>query len=248
MKICVAQTRPVKGNIKANISQHRELIALAVDGNSDIIIFPELSITGYEPELAKELAGTVDDSRLNEFQEISDTNNLVIGVGFPTNAREGIHISMIIFHPNKARQIYSKKYLHDDELPFFVSGQNESISINDNPAIGLAICYELSVIQHANDAVRNGARIYIASVAKSANGVEKSFVRLSEIARQYSMTVLFSNSVGPSDNFVGAGRSAAWDSKGQLLGSLDDNSEGILILDTDSGAVSQRSKVKTQNK
>ena len=52
MKICAAQTRPVKGNIQQNIENHKKLINLAVVNGADIIIFPELSITGYEPELA----------------------------------------------------------------------------------------------------------------------------------------------------------------------------------------------------
>ncbi len=53
MKICVAQTRPVKGDIQGNIENHIKLIDLAVLNGADTIIFPELSITGYEPELAK---------------------------------------------------------------------------------------------------------------------------------------------------------------------------------------------------
>jgi len=56
MKICVAQTRPVKGDIQSNIENHKKFIDLAVSGGADTIIFPELSLTGYEPELAKELA------------------------------------------------------------------------------------------------------------------------------------------------------------------------------------------------
>ena len=46
MKICVAQTRPVKGDIKANIEHHKKLIDLAISNGGDTIIFPELSITG----------------------------------------------------------------------------------------------------------------------------------------------------------------------------------------------------------
>lgn len=46
------------------------------------------------------------------------------------------------------------------------------------------------------------------------------------------MTVVMSNSVGPSYNFVGAGKSSVWNSKGKLLGQLDDSHAGILIIDT----------------
>ncbi|MNC29799.1 hypothetical protein D3C75_780630 [compost metagenome] len=46
------------------------------------------------------------------------------------------------------------------------------------------------------------------------------------------MTVLLANCVGPADTFIGAGGSAAWDSQGRLLASLDDHSEGLIVLDT----------------
>jgi predicted amidohydrolase len=72
MKICVAQTKPVKGDISANIENHKKLIDRAVANRTDIVIFPELSLTGYEPELARELAINQDDTRLDGLQEISD--------------------------------------------------------------------------------------------------------------------------------------------------------------------------------
>lgn len=56
MKIAIAQTRPFKGDISANIETHKKLIELAISYKADTIFFPELSVTGYEPELAKDLA------------------------------------------------------------------------------------------------------------------------------------------------------------------------------------------------
>ncbi|MFI5131108.1 MAG: nitrilase-related carbon-nitrogen hydrolase, partial [Chitinophagales bacterium] len=76
MKICVAQTRPIKGDVKSNINAHRKLIDLAINNKANSIIFPELSLTGYEPELAKDLATDKDDNRFNDFQEISDSKHV----------------------------------------------------------------------------------------------------------------------------------------------------------------------------
>lgn len=84
MKICASQTRPVKGDIESNIINHKKVINVAVSCKADIIIFPELSLTGYEPELSKELAIDEDDRRLEVFQTISDTKQIIIGVGIPT--------------------------------------------------------------------------------------------------------------------------------------------------------------------
>ena len=68
MKIGVAQIRPVKGEIQSNIFNHGKIIDVAVLNEADAIFFPELSLTGYEPKLAKELATGQDDIRFKEFQ------------------------------------------------------------------------------------------------------------------------------------------------------------------------------------
>lgn len=239
MKICVVQTRPVKGDIQANITNHKRLIDLAISHDAGTIIFPELSVTGYEPELANELAMGANDLRLDDFQEISDNKSITIGVGVPTKNDRGICISMIVFQPRKKRQIYSKKYLHEDELPFFVHGENTNALLGETN-VALAICYELSVPQHAEDAVKSGAGIYIASAVKTKSGVEKSIQRLSEIARNYSLIVLLSNCIGISGGYDCDGRTSAWNNKGVLLGQLGEKKEGILIMDTETEEIIQK--------
>jgi len=89
------------------------------------------------------------------------------------------------------------------------------------------------VPQHSADACKNGAQIYIASVAKTPTGVEKAITTLTVIAKNYGMTVLLSNCVGPTEDYLGGGRSSVWNNKGELLAQLNDSDEGILIVDTD---------------
>jgi predicted amidohydrolase len=241
MKICAAQTRPVTGDIPANITNHKRLIDLAVAAKADLIIFPELSLTGYEPSLAGKLAVKWDDARLDVFQKISDTRHLTIGVGIPVKCIPGIYISMVIFSPKQARLVYSKSHLHPDEAPFFVAGQSSpDLKINDIK-IALAICYEISVPQHLETALKSKPEIYFASVAKSVKGIDKACDQLSAIAKKHSLTVLMSNSIGTADGSVCAGKTSVWNNQGQLVGQLDDTNEGILIFD----AHTQEAVVKT---
>jgi len=97
MKICITQTEPIKGDINRNIEKHLQFIERAIKSKADAIIFPELSLTGYEPELAKNLATDINDQRLDVFQKISDDNQILIGVGLPTKIGNGTCISMLIF-------------------------------------------------------------------------------------------------------------------------------------------------------
>lgn len=197
---------------------------------ADAILFPELSLTGYEPTLAQELAiHPHDDARLNDFQRLSNANDLTIGIGMPTKNGAGICISMILFQPQKERQIYSKKYLYPDEEEFFISGRNFPCLQIENTGVGLAICYELSIPEHAQTAFEHGAKLYVACVAKSAKGAANASKRLVDIARQYAVPVMMSNCVGPSDNFESAGKSSVWNADGLLLGQLDNANEGFII-------------------
>ena len=239
MKIAVAQTRPFKGDILRNIEAHLRLIELAAKVRAGTIIFPELSITGYEPELASGLATTAMDVRLDVFQTLSDRYWMTIGVGIPTTDGAGVRITELIFQPGQLRQVYHKRYLHADESPALpLSVAAEAVSLKkDGKIAALAICYELSVPAHSEEAHRSGADVYLVSVAKTRAGMEKAAETLADIARRYSMTVLVSNCVGPCDNFECGGRSAVWNREGVLLAQLDGVEEGILMLDTDTGEV-----------
>jgi predicted amidohydrolase len=235
MKLCVAQTRPVKGDIAANIKRHVALLELA--RGADIILFPELSLTGYEPTLARKLSIEPDDSRLDDFQAISDSSAVVLGVGAPTRSASGTRITMFLFQPRKPRLTYSKRYLHPDEEPFFIAGQQTVTVRVDRAVIAPAICYELSVPEHSENAARNGASVYMASVAKTAKGLDAAIPTLAGIARRHSMTVLMANSVGECDACECAGRTSIWNNKGVLVGQLNDAGEGILTIDTDTEEV-----------
>ena len=239
MKISVAQTRPVKGNISANLDTHKKFIGIAVSHKASSIFFPELSLTGYEPELAKDLATNQDDKRFDGLQQISDTNEITIGLGVPTKTNSGIQISMIIFQPNKPGRTYSKQQLHSDEFPYFVSGKGQIILTVENKKIAPAICYESLQNNHSENAGKLGAEVYVASVAKSQKGFEKAMTHYPAVAKKFSMPVLMSNCVGYCYDFESVGKSSVWTKQGTLAAQLDDKHEGILIFDTETEKVSE---------
>ncbi len=240
MKICVAQTRPVKGDIAANIDQHLAYIESGLAAGADVIIFPELSITGYEPALAQGLAVTIDEPRFDVFQKVSDAQKITIGIGSPLLTQENLQIGLVLFQPQQARQVYFKKYLHADEEPYFVSGESFTGLFGAEKNIAPAICYEIFVPAHAERAFQLGANRYIASVVKSVNGIDQALDRLGEVAKTYSMIVLMANSIGEADGTICAGKSSIWSSQGKLLAQLNDTQAGILVFDTETMAVVQK--------
>jgi len=229
MKIAIAQIQSLAGKIEHNLQRHLECVKTAAAKNCDLIVFPELSLTGYEPLLAADLAFNLPDPRLDIFQQQSDEQRITIVIGIPTRTDRGVLITMMIFRPNQDFTSYSKRYLHEDELPYFISGTSNITIPLEGATIVPAICYESLLSQHATEANTLGATIYMASVAKPMHGIEKAQKHYPKIAQKHQMVVLMVNNVGPSDNFIGAGTSAVWDTNGEIMGSLNETEEKLLI-------------------
>jgi len=233
MRVAIAQIEAIKGNIEKNIENHLKWIKQAIQNNSDMLVFPELSVTGYEPDLAEKLATNQDDTRLDEIQSLSDKNGITIGVGLPTKDHSDTFVSMIIFQPHKERITYSKQYLYPPEEPIFKAGKNPLVLNFETEIVSPAICYETSNKAHCEFAKRNKATIYVASVLSSINGIDTELKKLSDIAKNNNLVAFMANYVGESGGYKCAGKSSVWDTTGKLIGQLDTEAEGILIYDTE---------------
>lgn len=238
MKISAVQLQSFAGDIPMNLAKHLEFIQAAVAQGADLVFFPELSLVSFEPQLAQSLATHHADRRLDGLQQCSDINNIIIGVGLPLAIGSQVQIGMVWFTPKHPRRSYAKQQLHADERPFFVPGPRQLVLATSDHTLAPAICYESLQADHADHAASLGADIYLVSVAKSASCMTKAMQHFPAIARQHKMFVIMSNAIGPCDNFVSVGQSAAWNQHGKLLIQMDRKSEGILTLDTISGKAS----------
>jgi predicted amidohydrolase len=232
MRIAIAQIEAVKGNIEKNIENHLKWIKQAIQNDADMVVFPELSLTGYEQDLAESLATDQDDTRLDEMQNLSDKNKITIGVGLPTRKEKNVFVSMIIFQPHKERITYAKQYLYPPEKSVFTAGKNPLVLNFETEVVSPAICYEASNKAHYEYASQNNATIYIASVLSSTGGIEAELKKLSDIAKNKKMVTFMANYIGKSGGYECAGRSSVWNEKGELIGQLGDKNEGIIIFDT----------------
>lgn len=234
MKIALAQIKSHTGVIDKNLKNHIFFLETAIAEKVDLIVFPELSLTNYEPTLAKALAISLDDSLFDSLQELSDQNGIVIGIGLPLKKDVGIGIGTLFLQPMKARKSYLKQELHPDEKPYFCKGDSQIILNVGNQRIAPAICFESLLESHIIQAHDMGADIYLTSVAKSQKGLEKAFEHYPKMAIKYSMSILMVNTIGNCDDFIAAGQSAVWNHIGELLGTLEREKQGLIICDLDS--------------
>jgi predicted amidohydrolase len=233
MRIAAVQFRPASGNLESNLQRHLALAKQAQAEGAELACFPELSLTGYHTRRAADWATTPADSRLEPLQQAARSLGIAIAIGLPLRAADGVQVGMIVFQPQRPRVVYAKRLLHADEVPWFVPGRSQAVLEIGGLVVVPAICFESLQEEHARQAAALGADVYLASVAKSAHGVQKARAHYPEMARRYGFSVVMANCVGPADDFIAAGQSAAWDAQGELRTCLDDCQEGLLVFDTE---------------
>ena len=231
MILASAQIKTIREDINANLEKHYEMVALATKKGADLIIFPELSLSGYEREKAKYLAFTEQDSRLNKLRRLSIEHDMVIIVGAPLVIKDKMYIGSFILKPDNSISHYTKQFLHTGEEVYFDSSFDYNPVINiKGERISLAICADINNPKHAENASKKGTKIYLASIFFEPEDMQKAYRQLSAYANQYSMHVLMSNFTGPCWDLEGGGKSAFWDDQGKIISTLGATDEDILLI------------------
>ncbi|WP_422414005.1 MULTISPECIES: carbon-nitrogen hydrolase family protein [unclassified Endozoicomonas] len=238
-KVAVAQIPSVNGDANKNIESHLKAIDVAIEHQASIVIFPELSLTGYEPELASDLAFVIDDDRLHTFVSTASKNNIWIVVGAPVKFGSEIHIGSIIFSPDGAVSTYSKMNLHPGEERFFSVGKEPRVLEIDNHRVALAICADTNNPLHAQVYAKDRATVYAAGVLITDGGYALDTEKLQSYAIEHDMLVVMANHNKPTGGWQPIGKSAAWDKNGRLSAASEDK-DSIIISQQNNGTWESR--------
>jgi len=232
MILASAQTKPKRGDIQANLLDHYHLIKIAADNGADLIVFPEMSITGYEREKADKYIFSPNDARLDTLIELANDNKIVIIAGAPIEINSNLFIGEFIIQPDNPVMIYTKQFLHMGEDEYFKSSfdYNPIIEIGDE-RISMAICADIDNPLHPENVHKVNSSIYIASIFFSPNGIPSAHQTLKNYAKQYSMDVLMSNFCGEAWGQPSGGRSACWTKNGSLVAEMNESDAGLLIVE-----------------
>lgn len=237
VRIAAGQFAPVSGSIKKNMHYHEMLVTSAASAGVNLIIFPELSLTGYEPELAEELA-LADDIGLQPLQALSDKYNMTIIAGAPLKVKRGKPaIGACIISSNRHISYYRKMYLHPGESDYFSAGEAECVFTEHPFNIGMAICADAGQQAHIEQTVKLGADVYLNSVL-SAGGYDKDASLLKSYAARYAMPTMMANYCGPSGGWEPVGKSAVWNAKGELIAQAPEDRVALVIMDIQDGKCS----------
>nr|WP_290988058.1 carbon-nitrogen hydrolase family protein [Halomonas sp.] len=228
--IGLAQLPIVKGAVAHNLATHLEYIERAAAMGVDVVVFPELSLTGYELELLEPLAMPKSAATFNTLSAAATTNNIVIIAGCPL-VSEGHkpQIGAVICFPSGQREFYAKQHLHDGENVYCSAGGESYLMTVKDTRIALAICADFSNPAHAEAAAAQQAGVYIASALISEAGYEADAELLAGIAKRHQFPVLLSNHISPTGGWQTCGKSGGWKVSGELAIAAEGTESGIVL-------------------
>ncbi|EEZ39014.1 carbon-nitrogen hydrolase family protein [Photobacterium damselae] len=230
IRFALAQHKAIKGNIKENLNRHKQFCSKAAQLGADIITFPELSLTGYEPSLLNDLAIDMSSTHVHELSQFAVSNSIVVIAGCPIKSGQSKpYIGAIICHPSGEVDFYSKQYLHQGESEFCVAGSvNYFFNVN-KIKIALAVCADFTEPRHQSDAFTEKAVVYLVSALISKEGFSQDSALLSRIAIKIRTPVLLSNFLGKTGDWDTAGKCSVWDKEGNAVVQGSPSEEGLTL-------------------
>lgn len=233
LRIGMAQINPVLGDLEGNSGKIIGLIKDAAEKGVDLIIFPELAITGYPPQDLIFNNNFVDENikALNKIAANS-CDDIVIVVGFIDKSEDGLYSAAAVIQNGS---IIGKRYKtllpnYDvfDELRYFLPAKTNSpvsLAIKDKEfALGIEICEDLwdanSEIKVTDNLASQGCNI-IVNLSASPFAEEKRKIReklIQEKVRKWKVPFIYVNIVGGQDELVFDGNSLGYDADGKVVG------------------------------
>lgn len=248
--LALAQFAPRLGAIDANLARILQLAAEVRAQGGDLVIFPELALTGYYlkdlvPEVAARL--TPDNSHIAQLANASRELDLVVGL-VEADARHRYYIAAAYFSKGALVHVHRKVYLPTyrlfDDARFFAPGDALRAFDTRFGRMGLMICEDAWHISTPYVLWQDGADFLIDIAASPGYGVQAGLASadgvngfLRAYAELLTTYVFYCNRVGMEDGIAFWGGSRAIAPNGETLAGAADFQEELLIAQIDTDAL-----------
>ncbi|GAB4090323.1 carbon-nitrogen hydrolase family protein [Hydrogenophaga soli] len=242
--LAAAQSASIPNNIRANVAQHLVFARAAADCGVSFLIFPELSLTGYELPSLAQLALNPDAAALDPLRTLAQSAHMTLVVGAPLACPQGgkPSIGSICLRPDGTTATYRKRFLHSGEAAFATAGSVNAKSFDLNgERISIAICADTVNPDHPRWAAEAGATVYAAGVLWSHAGYDADAAQIKAHCIQHGFAALVANHAAPTGGYVAAGKSAFWAPGGQLLCTAPQEAPALLLAQRSGNVWTSRS-------
>ena len=257
IRIAGAQKSFPVGAIQKNKQTILDCFEAAEEKEADILIFPELALTGYPPEdlLLRESFVGKNFAVLEELAEFSSSTSGVVGFvdrnlddNHTDKQKRDIANAAAIIQNGDVKGIYHKCFLPNysvfDEARYFAKGNNPgNVFWYEDVGIGISICEDIWIEDGpSSQQVENGASL-IVNINASPYDQNKSDLRKELVvnqAKKLGVPIIYLNMVGGQDELVFDGGSFVVDGKGEILYQAQQFEEEIFYIDLDLEVKEQR--------
>jgi NAD+ synthase (glutamine-hydrolysing) len=244
LRVALAQINPTVGDIAGNARKIAEYTSTAREQGATLVVFPELSLSGYPPEDLLLKTSFLDLAEAALAELAAQTHGIVALVGFPERA-DDVYNAAAVLADGEIAAVYRKMYLPNygvfDEQRYFQSGSEAGVFELNGVPIGVTVCEDIwepgppattEALAGAQVIVNLSASPYRAGYGR---GRERMLVQR---AVDNLASVVFVNTVGGQDELVFDGHSLAVDQDGRILARCPQFEEALTLCTIDPREVS----------
>ncbi len=253
LRVALVQLAPRLGMVDENLARHLDLLAEAQRLGSDLVVFPELGLTGYLlQDLNAEVAMRLDDPRLAKLVRASREVSAIVSF-VEESADHRLFISAALLEDGAVRHVHRKVFLPTyglfDERRFFAAGSAlRATSSRLGPSIGLCICEDFWHMATPQLLALDGAQILVnvasspgrdlAAINESGLGTAASWRTINRTYAQLTTSyVVFVNRVGVDESITFWGGSEVVAPDGSTVFQAPLHDEGLFLVELDRAAL-----------
>jgi NAD+ synthase (glutamine-hydrolysing) len=247
IRLYLAQINPTVGDLKGNCGLILSHIKKACDNNADIVIFPELSLTGYPPQdlLLRNSFLNENTAYIEKIKE--EVSNITAIVGFAHNKNGIIYNSAAVIRRQTIKCIYNKQHLSGysvfDENRYFGEGEVGCMMELKDHLLGLYISEDIFYASEpARPRLIKGGAELIINISASpyyTGRVESREKAISTLASDNLVNIAYINMAGGQDELVFDGNSFVVDERGNITARCRPFAEDSLVADIELSDVSR---------
>ena len=255
LRLALAQINTTVGDLTGNCDRMLRAVAQARNVNADIVVFPELAVTGYPPEdlLLKPDFVQAAQQALSRVVSASRGLTLVVGTVW---ADEDLFSAAVVLHDGEIAGVYRKQFLPNygvfDEQRYFQAGSQRLIFERAGVGIGVSVCEDIWYPggPPSDQAFQAGAELLI-NISASPYQTGKGGARDRMLATRASDNIAFvayCNLVGGQDELVFDGRSLICDPEGEIIARAPQFEEALVVADLEIEQVFRRRLTDTRRR
>jgi len=237
MRLALAQINTVVGDLDGNTQRIARRLAEAQEQQADLVVFPELAVTGYPPEDLLLRPSFVQAAQAQAETLARGARGIVALIGVPWFDRD-LYNACAVCAAGEIKTVYRKRFLPNygvfDEDRYFATGRDLVLLEHGGTLVGPTICEDMwQPGPPATDLALAGAQLLVnlsASPFHLLRDRERQEMFATR-ARDNSCLVAFCNSVGGQDELLFDGNSLVLDEEGNLLARGPSFEEALLVVD-----------------